>query len=136
MKKIIKEGSFIDFEGKTHYFTVCGCLQNVAVGINVYVKNDKTNGADDTFESIFSVGVSICNPEDTYNEKIGILQATGRAEKIRNCALVMTISNRVMFTPSMAEELVINIVNDIKRVPGKYIEGYNRMEENWKKKNE
>ena len=135
MKKFIKEGSFVDFAGKTHYFTVCGCLQNVNLGINICVKDETSKSIGKGFETIFSVGVSICNPEDEYNKELGIKQATGRAEKVRNCALVMTIDNRVMFTPSMAEEVTNSIVKDIVRVPGKYIEGYNRMEENYAKSN-
>lgn len=141
MKMFFRKDTFKDFKGNERPFTLCGIIHNSDVdGVAFTVKDsdspfpipDKIWG----FDGIFAVGLSICHEQDlkAENPLIGLAQAEGRATRIRNCALVMPLSNKNIFTISIAEDIMDNIVEDVKRAPGKYIPGYNQMEETYLKK--
>lgn len=137
MKKFFRKDSFVDFKGIERPFTLCGAIHNNVEGFSVIT--DKDSSIPDhyrEFDGIFSVGLSICHEQDLENQNplIGLAQAEGRAMKIKNCALVLPLSNKNIFTITMANQVLDSIVEDIKRVPGKYIPGYNQMEEAYLKK--
>ena len=142
MKKITVQSSFIDFKGNTRMFTVCGCFQS-ATDIARLSLLEQLVPEEPGFcivspiidvTGVFSIGLSICHENDTFDPLIGAKRAEGRAEKVRNCAFVMPLSNKHVFTHTMMSHVMQDIVEDIKRAPGKYIPGYNSMEIAWIKK--
>lgn len=142
MKKITVQSSFIDFKGNTRMFTVCGCFQS-ATDIARLSLSEQLVPEEPGFcvvspiidvTGVFSVGLSVCHENDTFDPIIGAKRAEGRAEKVRNCAFVMPLSNKHVFTHTMMNHVMQDIVEDIKRAPGKYIPGYNSMEIAWIKK--
>lgn len=141
MRTFYRKGTFTDFKGNERPFTLCGIIHNNDVdGVALTVKDSNTPFPIPNkvwkFNGIFSVGLSICHEQDLedQNPLIGLTQAEGRAMKIKNCALVLPLSNKNIFTISMADSIMDNIVSDIKRAPGKYIPGYNQMETDYLKK--
>ena len=142
MKKITVQGSFIDFKGNTRMFTVCGCLQSATDIIRLNLTEQVTPKDPEycsmspiiDMTGVFSVGLSICHENDTFDPLIGAKRAEGRAEKVRNCAFVMPLNNKHVFTHTMMNHVMQDIIEDIRRAPGKYIPGYNSMEIAWIKK--
>ena len=144
MKFVYREGKFIDFKGLERPFNVCVCLQkegftNEVMDLTLVEQKDKYG---DYLESecpssgVISVGLSICHESDldVYDPAYGVCRSEGRAIKVKNCALVMPVSNIAMITADMMESIADNIVKDVERCPGKYIKGYNQMEINYLKK--
>lgn len=115
MKITYRQGQFMDYKGLTRQFDVCVCCQRV-------------DSKETIFTGVISVGLSICHERDMYNPVYGIRCAEGRAKKIKNCALVMPVSNMLPITNDMIDSIADNITADISRSPGKYIKGYNQAE--------
>ena len=65
-----REGSFVDFEGKDHYFVVCAVLKECTIS--------------ETLTRILSFGVSFCNPVDKHNNELGKKIAYGKSVNIKN----------------------------------------------------
>ena len=70
-----REGSFVDFEGKDHYFVVCAVL--------------KENDILGNLTRILSFGVSFCNPVDKHNNELGKKIAYGRSVHVKNTNVLM-----------------------------------------------
>ena len=70
-----REGSFIDFEGKDHYFVICAVL-----------KEDTVCGY---LTRILSFGVSFCNPVDKHNNELGKKIAYGKSINVKNTNVLM-----------------------------------------------
>ena len=144
MKFVYREGKFIDFKGLERPFNVCVCLQkegftNEVMDLTLVEQKDKYGDcleAECPSGGVISVGLSICHESDLdkYEPSYGVCRSEGRAAKVKNCALVMPVSNTAMITADMMESIADNIVKDIERCPGKYIKGYNQMEINYLKK--
>ena len=141
MKKIIKEGKFVDFKGLERDYTICAMIQNVTYS-DYYMEiipedRDEFCHLEDP-NAILSVGLSICHEQDMdkYNQKIGRLQAIGRALKCKNASVVMTLDNYKFATDDLLNNIADTFEKDFKRCPGKYIKGYNDAEIKWRKKHE
>ena len=141
MKKIIKEGKFVDFKGLERDYTICAMIQNVTYS-DYYMEiipedRDESCHIEDP-NAILSVGLSICHEQDMdkYNQKIGRLQAVGRALKCKNASVVMTLDNYKFATDDLLNNIADTFEKDFKRCPGKYIKGYNDAEIKWRKKHE
>lgn len=141
MKKIIKEGKFVDFKGLERDYTICAMIQNVTYS-DYYMEiipedRDEFCHIEDP-NAILSVGLSICHEQDmgNYNPKIGRMQAEGRALKCKNASVVMTLDNYKFATDDLLNNVADTFEKDFKRCPGKYIKGYNDAEIKWRKKHE
>lgn len=141
MKKIIKEGKFVDFKGLERDYTICAMIQNVTY--SDYYMEIIPEDRDEFYHiegpnAILSVGLSICHEQDMdkYNQKIGRLQAEGRALKCKNASVVMTLDNYKFATDDLLNNVADTFEKDFKRCPGKYIKGYNDAEIKWRKKHE
>ena len=67
-------------------------------------------------------GVSVCQPEDEFDENMGVQIALGKARKLHNHALYST-------DPGLINRGVVNALLDqevafFKQCPGKYLKGY------------
>ncbi|MGM9531076.1 hypothetical protein [Intestinibacter sp.] len=141
MKKIIKEGKFVDFKGLERDYTICAMIQNVTYS-DYYMEiipedRDEFCHIEEP-KAILSIGLSICHEQDMdkYNQKIGRLQAIGRALKCKNTSIVMTLDNYKFATDDLLNSVTDTFEKDFKRCPGKYIKGYNDAEIKWRKKHE
>lgn len=141
MKKIIKEGKFVDFKGLERDYTICAMIQNLKC--SYYYMEVTPEDLDELYrlrepDAILSVGLSICHEQDMdkYNQKIGRLQAEGRALKCKNASIIMTLDNYKFATDDLLNNIADTFEKDFKRCPGKYIKGYNDAEIKWRKKHE
>lgn len=78
-------GEFTDFKGEVHKFVIAAVVRkcNPYTYLETYDNSGNIIYGDKEMEKFMSIGLSICNPEDKYNEKIGMLRAEGRALKPR-----------------------------------------------------
>lgn len=140
MKKIIKEGKFVDFKGLERDYTICAAIQDIYN--REYYWGEVLNLGDIDVstdpESVLSIGLAICHEQDmnNYNPKIGRMQAEGRALKCKNASIIMTLDNYKFATDDLLNNIADTFEKDFKRCPGKYIKGYNDAEIKWRKKHE
>lgn len=139
MKKIIKEGTFVDFKGLERNYTICAAIQDV-YNRECYWEVLSLGDIDisPNPESVISIGLAVCHEQDmkSYNSKIGKMQAEGRALKCKNASVVMTLDNYKFATDDLLNNIADTFEKDFKRCPGKYIKGYNDAEIKWRKKHE
>ena len=139
MKKIIKEGTFVDFKGLERNYTICAAIQDV-YNRECYWEVLSLGDIDisPNPESVISIGLAVCHEQDmkSYNSKIGKMQAEGRALKCKNASVVMTLDNYKFATDDLLNNVADTFEKDFKRCPGKYIKGYNDAEIKWRKKHE
>lgn len=136
--KVVKHGSFIDFRGLEHKFVVAGVMLDLYqyAHSGSCVNTPRFEGYV-PFDKALSIGISICNPGngnpdtgDTYNEKVGELQAIGRAEK--KCDRVITFSKSGMVNTDIVNDFVNRTVNTLTNNPGIFIAGYAAAERKFK----
>ena len=134
-------GEFTDYKGQVHKFIIAGVVRKSVP--NSWVDTNDCNYwngesdieyGDKDLEKFLSIGISICNPLDPYNEEIGKLQAEGRALKPRKSELVreMHVTKGGMLSKEVVEFVVNNTAEALKKDPGQFIKGYNVAELKWK----
>lgn len=105
--------SFVDFTGMERKFVMVALSQEVCAEI----------GPDALLsDKCLSIGVSVCQPEDEFDENMGVQIALGKARKLHNHALYST-------DPGLINRGVVNALLDqevafFKQCPGKYLKGY------------
>ena len=110
--------SFVDFAGKTHYFTVVATSTNKK---GTYIVNEESGYCFPPVETEIHLGVSICNPEDPFDGYKGITKATKRAD---NSSAILYITKKCYGTNGLINALLKREAEYIKKNPGKYIKGY------------
>ena len=110
--------SFVDFAGKTHYFTVVATSTNTK---GTYIVNEESGYCFPPVEIEIHLGVSICNPEDPFDGYKGITKATKRAD---NSPAILYITKKCYGTNGLIDALLKREAEYIKKNPGKYIKGY------------
>ena len=110
--------SFVDFAGKTHYFTVVATSTNKK---GTYIVNEESGYCFPPVETEIHLGVSICNPEDPFDGYKGITKATKRAD---NSPAILYITKKCYSTNGLINALLKREAEYIKKNPGKYIKGY------------
>lgn len=128
-------GEFTDFKGEIHKFVIAAVVRKCHP--HTYLETYDYSGdimyGDKEMEKFMSIGLSICNPEDKYNEKIGMLRAEGRALKPRKPENVrqMACTKGGMLDDVYVELYLETMKNYIIKDPGKFIPGYNRLCKKW-----
>lgn len=129
-------GEFTDFKGEVHKFVIAAVVRkcNPHTYLETYDCSGNVIYGDKEMEKFMSIGLSICNPEDKYNEKIGMLRAEGRALKPRKSENVrqMACTKGGMLDDVYVELYLESMKNYIIKDPGKFIPGYNRLYKKWK----
>lgn len=123
---IIKD-SFVDYAGKTHHFIIAAVskdLTHVAMDINHL---DQTNA----IPKGVSLGISICNPEDKFDEQIGVCKAVGRAD---NAEISLYATNKGYINTTLVRAFLQQEAEYLKNNPEKYIAGYWEAKERYLKK--
>ena len=103
-----REGSFVDYEGKDHYFVVCAVLRENIVAGNL--------------TRLLSFGVSFCNPVDKHNNELGKKIAYGRSVKAGNTNVLLGRAG-----------LLDNEANHVKQYPEQYSVAYAKAKERYEK---
>lgn len=114
-KEIVIKDKFVDYAGKEHQFIVAG----VKIPLQCEVVSD--DNVEGFTNYGLCLGVSICNPDDTFDEKFGVLKAVGRAYK----GIPIIFSQ---FSGQLGDNVVKAILEQeceyIQHHPEKYIGGY------------
>lgn len=144
--------SFIDFEGKEHKFVIAAVstilptkcknsnfpfdkeLENndLFYDVDIYVED---YGMCDTYATVVkevSLGYSICNPEDDFNEEIGKLKAYHRALCSKD---KLFVTKAGMINSPMVEGLLKQEAEYLKSNPGSRIKGYKEKELKYNEQN-
>lgn len=120
-------GSFIDYAGRTRNFVMA------AVSLHdentVYIEEDYEEVLNDM--KVLSIGVSVCRPDDIFNEDLGVKIATGKATKYRDHALYATDAGLV--NEKMVKALLEQEADYFKVNPGRYLAGYDKDAAKYKK---
>lgn len=112
-----REGSFIDFEGKDHYFVVCAVLKESTILGNL--------------TRILSFGVSFCNPVDKHNNELGKKIAYGKSVSDRNTNVLMGRAG--LLNIDTVKYILDNEVNHVKQYPEQYSMAYAKAKEKYEK---
>lgn len=128
MKEIVAYvyGSFNDYLGKEHKVVVCGIttpISNDDMSLLTYDENDFEEYYD--IQKVLTIGVSICNPVDEYNQEKGEMIAYGKAKNL-DTAIRLTSSRRGMFNTSTVNFILNDYLSYIERDPGSVIKGYDK----------
>ena len=150
--EVIKD-SFVDYAGKTHHFMIAA-ISTVLPSKGAHLENNSISVDDDAnifYEvvgqieecdleeylgnvvKVVRIGVSICNPEDTFNEKAGAFKATARA---RNAEPALYSSNVGFINARVIKALLEQEAEYLKNNPENFIKGYAEMKRNFLKKQE
>ena len=112
-----REGSFVDFEGKDHYFVVCAVLRESTIRENV--------------TRILSFGVSFCNPVDKHNNELGKKIAYGKSVSDRNTNVLLGRAG--LLNIETVKYILDNEVNHVKQYPEQYSVSYAKLKINMRK---
>ena len=112
-----REGSFVDFEGKDHYFVVCAVLRESTIRENV--------------TRILSFGVSFCNPVDKHNNELGKKIAYGKSVSDRNTNVLLGRAG--LLNIEAVKYILDNETNHVKQYPEQYSVSYAKAEDKYEK---
>ncbi|MEE0041516.1 hypothetical protein [Catenibacterium sp.] len=112
-----REGSFIDFEGKDHYFVVCAVLKESTILENL--------------TRVLSFGVSFCNPIDKNNNELGKKIAYGKSINVKNTNVLMGRAG--LLNIDTVKYILDNEVNHVKQYPEQYSVAYAKAKEKYEK---
>ena len=139
--------SFVDYAGKTHYFTIAAISSLLPrngkeLGMDSFEDNTVTHevaiyvedyGTDDYLCNVtkaLRLGISMCNPTDEFDEKVGALKAIARARENEPSLLSVnpgTINTKVV------RALLEQEAEYLKNNPENFIEGYADMKARYEK---
>lgn len=112
-----REGSFVDFEGKDHYFVVCAVLRESTISENP--------------TRILSFGVSFCNPVDKHNNELGKKIAYGKSISDRNINVLLGRAG--LLNIETVKYILDNEVNHVKQYPEQYSVAYAKAKDKYEK---
>lgn len=115
-----REGSFVDFESKDHYFVVCAVLRESTICENVI--------------RILSFGVSFCNPVDKHNNELGKKIAYGKSVNDRNTNVLLGRAG--LLNIETVKYILDNEVNHVKQYPEQYSVSYAKAKDKYEKSKE
>lgn len=127
---MIVKDKIIDFAGKEHWFIIASHKETIKDSSKDPAFVDLTNSDGDIYDIGFvgvglSIGISICNPLDEFDEAIGIKKAQGRAD---NSEPVLFANFPSQLGDSVIESYLLQEAEYIKANPHKFIAGYKDAE--------
>lgn len=142
------EDSFTDYAGKVHYFVIAAISQelptkaqeigrddledyDVIHEVNTYIEDYGTEDYLGTVSKVLRLGVSMCNPVDSFNSKTGTLKAIARA---RNSVPALYSHEKGTINSRVVRALLEQEANYIKSNPDLIIKGYSDMEARYKER--
>ena len=131
----VLKDSFVDYAGRTHYFVIAAVtngLVNENDKLPLVVHQDGINlNCLGIVKKGIRIGVSICNPEDEFVEKVGVLKAVARA---RNSQPVLYVTDPGYINETLVKAFLKKEAEYLKSNPDNYIQGYNDSKERYLKK--
>lgn len=145
--------SFVDYAGNTHHFTIAAVSSllprttkemgdespvsndglEVIHEVGIYVEDYGTDDYLCNVTKVVRLGISMCNPTDEYDEKVGALKAIARA-RVNEPALLSvdpgTINTKVV------RALLEQEAEYLKHNPENFIVGYADMKARYEKRKE
>lgn len=126
MNEIVIKDKFIDFAGKEHQFVIAAvkvALKDVESGypILIQVSGDISTPIGEVQVGL-KVGISICNPVDKFDEKVGVLKAVARANKSK---VALYAAHPGQLGKDLIDAYLKQEIKYIKDNPEKFIKGYN-----------
>lgn len=112
-----REGSFVDYTGKDHYFVVCAVLRENLVAGNLI--------------RLLSFGVSFCNPVDKHNNELGKKIAYGRSVKDGNTNILLGRAG--LLNIETVKHILDNEANHVKQYPEQYSVSYAKAKDKYEK---
>lgn len=145
--------SFVDYAGKTHHFTIAAVSSllprttkemgnaspvyddslEVVHEVGIYVEDYGTDDYLCNVTKAVRLGVSICNPTDQYDEKVGALKAIARA-RVNSPALLATDPGTI--NARVVKALLEQEAEYLKHNPDNFIVGYADMKACYLKRQE
>lgn len=141
--------SFTDYAGKVHHFVIAALSQNlpsctcelenspveddhvpVSYEVGVYIQDYGTEDYLGTVSKVIRLGISMCNPTDQFDEKVGTLKAVARAEK---AAPVLYAADPGVINTRVVRALLEQEAEYLKHNPENFIEGYADMKARYEK---
>lgn len=139
--------SFTDYAGNVHHFVIAAISQNlptcagelkdspisnydnrVIYEVGEYIEDYGTEDYIGTVSKVLRLGVSICNPTDTFNEKVGVRKAVARAY---NAEPSLYASNPGIINTTVVKALLEQEAQYLKNSPEKFIPGYIEMRDRY-----
>lgn len=139
--------SFTDYAGKVHHFVIaavsrplptcvceldespCGCEHaDVSYEVNQYIEDYGTGDFVGVVNKVLCIGISMCNPTDTFNEKVGALKAIARARKAQP---VLYASESGIINTKVVKALLEQEAEYLKNNPEHFIPGYLDMRDRY-----
>lgn len=134
--EVIKD-SFVDYAGRTHNFVIAAVSSAVCddsdSSILIVKNSDSVGEILGTVTKGIRIGISICNPEDEFSEKVGTLKAIARA---RNSEIVLYSSDNGYINTTLVKAFLRQEADYLKNNPENYIEGYNDSKARYLKRKE
>lgn len=131
---VIKD-SFVDYAGRTHYFVIAAVTNSLADEFGSAPMVIRENGSVVSYINSVKkgvrIGISICNPEDQFVEKVGVLKAVSRA---RNSQPVLYVTDPGYINKTLVEAFLKQEAEYLKSNPDIYIQGYNDSKERYLKR--
>lgn len=116
--------SFVDFAGKTHYFTIAA----VTTRSDRYSVYDYQEEDEGDLKKDVRLGISICNPIDKFDKEIGVRKAVNRAKK--NDPILYS-SGSGFINETLVNTLLYSEAEYVKNHPNSFIKGYKDAEQRY-----
>lgn len=139
--------SFTDYAGKVHHFVIAAISQvlptcssqlednptgcddlDVSHEVAIFIEDYGTHDYMGTVSKIVRLGISMCNPTDTFNEKVGIHKATARAKKANP---TLYASDPGVINTRVVRALLEQEAEYLKHNPENFITGYAEMRDRY-----
>ena len=139
--------SFTDYAGKVHNFVIAAVSQNlptrtgqlnynptdsdklsVAYDVAEYIEDYGTMEYLGTVSKVLRIGISICNPEDVFDEKVGVLKAVSRALEAKP---TLFATHPGVINTNVVNALLKQEAEYLKNNPESFISGYADMRERY-----
>ncbi len=142
-----RTGSFIDYTGATRNYVIAAVSEilpeilideednEIDIDNLVLACNLEANTIVDSVDRVVkrvSIGFAICSAEDTFNEKLGIEIATGKAHKKPTGVLYVT--DLGMINTALVDALLKQEMSYFEDNPGHAIAGYNKAKADYESK--
>ena len=124
----VLKDSFVDYAGKTHHFVIAAITSNLTRDDEDLPCVVDSVSCWSVVEKGIRLGISICNPEDEFTEKIGVMKALNRA---RNSDIIIYATNGNYIREELVKALLLQEANHIKAFPGHFIKGYEDSKERY-----
>ena len=136
--------SFVDFKGEEHKIVACALSQSIEKSEDGYKLAVGWVNEEDAFICItdpdyaevcrvISIGISVCHPTDTFDEKKGKANAYNKALHDPKCPTIYTRDKGVA-SKALVQTFLKQEINFLKENPEKIIKGYNQMKARFDKK--